>query len=181
MKTALVNHSTTHRPLRATIRIVLACALASGCSHPGGQDTNPKSGEAAQTRAANGLKVTDAAARDCPWPADVDHYVQTTLAPRGVNTPSPRLGVFDSVSQGCAILTFTVDENGLVTSADLVSANPPAFGAIAPKILRWSNFASGASTLTEFMVRLGAAKLPSGGAMVSLAFKDSTVNIEVPP
>ena len=163
------------------MRIALACAMVSGCSHTSGQDSGPKSPGAAETRAANALMVTDAAARDCPWPADADHYEQTTLAPRSATTPSPRLGVFDSVKQGCAILTFTVDENGQLTSVDLVSANPPAFGAIAPKILRWNNFASGASTLTEFMVRLGGATLPSGGAMVSLAFKDSTVNVEVPP
>ena len=163
--------------MKPVLALALAATLAA-CAHSSG---TPIIADTAQTRAAIGAQVAEAAARDCPFPATVDHYEQTTLAPRGATTPPARLGVFDTVKQGCAILTFTVDENGQITGADLVSANPPAFGAIAPKILRWSNYASGASTLTEFMVRLGAQTLPNGGAMISLGFRDSVVNLDIPP
>jgi hypothetical protein len=166
-----------HRALLLPALTALALAACSGGKSGG----NIKTLDAAQARSAAAIAVNDAAARDCPWPADLDHYESTTLAPRQPTTPPVRLGVFDEVRQGCAIMTFTVDENGLITGANVVSANPPAFAAVAPKALRWSNFVAGATSLTEFIVRLGAAPLPGGGAMIAMQFKDSTVDLEIPP
>jgi hypothetical protein len=163
----------------AMLAIGLLSALA-GCS-AGGSGGAPRALDAAQARSAAAVSVNEAAARDCPWPAGLDHYESTTLAPRSTATPPARLGVFSPARQGCAIMTFTVDDTGLVTGADVVAANPPAFAEVAPKVLRWSNFVAGASSLTVFMVRLGAGPLPNGGAMVAMEFKDSTVDLEIPP
>ena len=54
------------------------------------------------------------------------------------------------------------------------------FGKVAADILRLNDYAEGASSLTIFMVRISGQKLPDGNAVVSLAFKDSTLNLEIP-
>ncbi len=135
----------------------------------------------ADARNAIGQRVNAEAEAACPFPDTIAQYEQTTLATRTATTPLPRLGVFDTVPKGCAIVVFTLDDAGMLRTAHVVSADPPAFAAIAPKIMRWTNLATGESNATEFMVRIGAEKLPTGGAMISLAFKDSTVDLEIPP
>jgi hypothetical protein len=152
--------------------VAAACAAVCGCSSGSGK-TEAVSGPAAAALQA-------AAEHDCPWPADVAHYEQTTLTPRHSGASAPDLGLLKEVPAGCAVITFAVDEQGVVTNADVVSASPAAFSRIAPNILRWNDYASGDSPMAVFMMRLGAQRLPDGGALLSLAFKDSSLAIVVP-
>ncbi len=126
------------------------------------------------------MALGDAAARDCPWPADYARYEQTTLTVRHPQAPAPDLGLLNDVKSGCAVMTFSVDDQGIVAGSDVVSANSPGFGKVAPDMLRWNDYATGASSLTVFMVRLAAQKMDDGGVLLSLAFKDSTIAILVP-
>jgi len=121
-----------------------------------------------------------AAEHDCPWPADVAHYEQTTLTRRQADEAAPNLGVLKAVPAGCAVLTFAVNDQGVVTTAAVVSASPASFAQVAPDILRWNDYASGDSSEAMFMMRLGAQRLPDGAALLSLAFKDSSLAILVP-
>jgi hypothetical protein len=152
--------------------VVAACAAMCGCSSGSGK-TEAVSGPAAAALQA-------AAEHDCPWPADVAHYEQTTLTPRHANASAPNLGLLKTLPAGCAVLTFAVDEQGVVTNASVVSASPAPFARIAPDILRWNDYASGDSPMAVFMMRLGARRLPDGAALLSLAFKDSSFAILVP-
>jgi hypothetical protein len=165
-------------PVRTLMSAACACALLAGCNKVGADAHAIRTTDA---RNAIGQRVNAEAEAACPFPDNMAQYEQTTLAARTATTPLPRLGVFDTAPKGCAIVVFTLNDAGLLRTARVVSANPPAFGTIAPKIMRWTNLATGESNATEFMVRLGAEKLPDGGAMISLAFKDSTVDLEIPP
>jgi hypothetical protein len=172
-----------HRAARTALLLTctaLACTALACC----GRTPEPKLASGAtspQTRTDQGDAVAAMAQRDCPAPPGLESYEQTTLSQRTRETISANLAVFGSVKSGCAIMTFTVNETGLVTSSKTWSASSPAFAAIAPKLLRWSNYASGDSNDVEFFMRLGASRLPGGGAMLSLGFKGSTVNLEIPP
>jgi hypothetical protein len=154
----------------------LMALAAASCGKPTAPPAvvTPEISNAAQT-------LDDRAAQDCPWPADIARYEQTTLTARNRLTPTPSLGVFDTLKYGCSVLIFTLDDAGNVASAKAVSESPPGFGAVAQKILHWNDYAVGASSLTVFMVRVAGQTLPQGGAMTSLAFKDSVINLEVPP
>jgi hypothetical protein len=125
--------------------------------------------------------LNERAAQDCPWPANLARYEQTTLIARNRLTPMPSINVFDTLKYGCSVMTFTLDDAGNVTSANIGSESPAGFGAVAQKILHWNDYAVGASPLTVFMVRVAAETLPNGGALTSLSFKDSVINLEVPP
>jgi hypothetical protein len=149
-----------------------ACAAMCGCSSGSGKT------EAVTGPAAAALQA--AAEHDCPWPADVAHYEQTTLTPRQTGSAAPELSLLKEVPTGCAVLTFAVNEQGVVTNADVVSASPASFARIAPDILRWNDYASGDSSMAVFMMRVGAQRLADGGALLSLAFKDSSLAILVP-
>jgi hypothetical protein len=154
-------------------RSVLLCLLASACAAGG-------AGKSASVSGPEVVALGDAAARDCPWPADLARYEQTTLTVRPPQAPAPDLDVLDDAKTGCAVMTFSVDDQGSVAGSDVVSASSPAFAKIAPDILRWNNYAPGASSLTVFMVRLAAQKMPHGGVLLSLGFKDTTIAILVP-
>jgi len=155
------------------VRLFTLCLAGCGA----GSDQPALTGQ--QTTAA-ALAVLEAAARDCPWPANAAQFDGTTLVARHARAPSPDLGVLNSMHSGCAILTFTVDDQGIVATTNLVAEHPAGFGRIASHILRWNDYASG-TPLSPFMVRLGAEQLPNGGALVSLGFKDTSINLVVPP
>jgi hypothetical protein len=152
--------------------VMAACAAVCSCSSGSGT-TEAVSGPAAAA-------LQTAAEHDCPWPADVAHYEQTTLTRRQADEAAPNLGLLRAVPAGCAVLTFAVNEQGVVTNTAVVSASPASFAQIAPDILRWNDYASGDSPEAMFMMRLGAQRLPDGGALLSLAFKDSSLAILVP-
>jgi hypothetical protein len=152
--------------------VVAACLAMCGCSTGSGK-TEAVSGPAAAALQA-------AAEQDCPWPADVAHYEQTTLTARHARATAPDLGSLKAVPSGCAVLTFAVDEQGVVTNDSVVAASPASFARIGPEILRWNDYASGDSPMAVFMMRLGAQRLADGGALLSLAFKDSSFAILVP-
>jgi hypothetical protein len=149
--------------------------LAAGCASGGSAATvTPEAVSAA-------ADVIGLAARQCPWPADVARYAQTTLTTRGPREASPDLGILGGVQRGCAVLTFSVDDAGVVASSDVVSEYPAGFGAVASQVLRWNDFATGGSSLTVFMVRLGVQKLSDGGATEMIGFKDATFALVVHP
>jgi hypothetical protein len=89
--------------------------------------------------------------------------------------------VLGELTSGCGILTFSVDDSGAPGNVDIVSENPAGFGRVATDILHMNDYAEGASSLTIFIVRIGGQKLPGGGALVSLGFKESIVNFEIAP
>jgi hypothetical protein len=160
--------------MNARFFALLVCAFATSCgSGPPAQPAADVTNEA--------QAFDDASAQDCPFPADASNYESTTLTARAKTTPAPRLGVFDTIKKGCAVLTFTLNDGAAVSSATVLSENPAGFGAVATKILHWNNYALGASTATVFIVRVAGETLPAGGALTVLAFKDSTINLEVPP
>jgi hypothetical protein len=154
---------------------LLLCAVAAGCA------SNASTGTVTPEAVSAASDVTALAARQCPWPADVARYAQTTLTMRGPREASPDLGILGGVQSGCAVLTFSVDDAGVVSQSDVVSEYPAGFGAIATQVLRWNDFATGGSSLTVFMVRLGMRKLSDGGAMEALGFKDTTFALLVRP
>jgi hypothetical protein len=155
---------------------VALCTALAACGSQA-----PLSPAATQSVELAAQSLNDMASQNCPFPPDVSAFEVTTLTARGLYTPKPNLGVFDDVAKGCAVLVFTLDDNATVSATRLVSESPAGFGAVAVKILRWNNYAEGASQLTKFMVRVAGEKLPAGGAMTSLAFKDTVINLEVPP
>jgi hypothetical protein len=165
----------TSRLLLNRSALLLALA-ASACGKP---TVTPALATPDITAAAQSLN--DRAAQDCPWPADLARYEQTTLTARNRLTPTPRMGVFDTLNAGCSVMIFSLDDVGNVASARVMSESPAGFGKVAQKILRWNDYAVGASSLTIFMVRVAAQTLPQGGALTSLSFKDSVINLEVPP
>lgn len=154
------------------------CMLMAGC----GADLRP--GAAPQAPSADAqaavLREIDAAARDCPWPADLARYEQTTFSAKRHAPLTPVGTVLDELTSGCSVLKFSLGDGGAVGSLDVVSESPPGWGKIAADILRLNDYAEGASSLTVFMVRISGQKLPDGNAVVSLAFRDSTVNLEIP-
>lgn len=156
---------------------VVFLAACHGGKAPGPEQLdeakNPEIGQAAAA-------LADQAAQSCPFPADAAKYEQTNFAARSRQTPAPALGILRPVRSGCAVLTFTVDESGLVQHATVLNADSPAFAAIAPKMLRWQNFAHGADTTTVFMVRLGAQMQTDGRGLLTFAFRDWTVNLIIP-
>lgn len=157
---------------RLALPLVLA---ASSCGKPAAPAV------ATQNITAAAQSLNDRAAQDCPFPADIGRYEQTTLTARNRLTPTPGMGVFDTVTYGCSVMVFTLDDVGNVASARIISESPAGFGIVAQKILHWNDYAVGASSLTVFMVRVAAQTLPQGGALTSLSFKDSVINLEVPP
>jgi hypothetical protein len=154
--------------------VIVLCALAAGCTVAAAPVTiTPETGVVAQA-------VGETAARECPWPADLAHYEQTTLAVRHQGAVAPDLGVLHDTKIGCGVLTFTVDDRGIVNSSNVVAEYPAGFGTVASDVLRWNDYVTPASSLMVFMVRLGAQKQPDGSVMMLLAFKDSTIAIVVP-
>jgi hypothetical protein len=151
------------------------CLLAAGCT-PGAT-----TGRVTPEALSAASDVTGLAARQCPWPADVARYAQTTLTARGPREASPDLRILGATKAGCAVLTFSVDDSGVVASSDVVSEYPAGFGAVASQVLRWNDFATGGSSLTVFMVRVGVQKLSDGGAMEALGFKDTIFALMVHP
>jgi hypothetical protein len=156
--------------------LYLLCAGLAAC----GSGTGTGQPAVTTTQAtAVAQAVLDAAATDCPWPADVAQYDSTTLVARHDRAAAPDLGVLNSMNSGCAVLSFTVDEQGIVAKSNVIAEHPTGFGRIATDILSWNDYASG-TPFSTFMVRLGAKKLADGGALVSLGFKDSSINLLVP-
>ncbi len=149
-----------------------ACAMVCGCS--------AGSGPAEAVSGPGAAALQAAAEHDCRWPADVARYEQTTLTPRQSGSAAPDLGLLKKVPAGCAVVTFAVDEQGVVTHVQVVSASPASFAGIAPDIVRWNDYATGDSSMAEFMMRLGAQRLADGGVLLSMAFKDSSFAILVP-
>jgi hypothetical protein len=162
-------------PQRMQRAALLVAALVAACSTGGSQPATTASQATAAAQA-----VLDAAASFCPWPANASQFDGTTLVSRHARADAPDLGVLNRMNSGCAVLTFNVDDQGIVTGSNVVAEHPAGFGPIAASILRWNDYASG-TPLSAFMVRLGAEKLPDGGALVSLGFKDSSINLVVPP
>jgi hypothetical protein len=70
--------------------------------------------------------------------------------------------------------------SGLVTGSSVLGESPAGFGRIATQILKWNDYATGTSDDTVFMVRVAAQLLPSGSVLLSLAFKDNTIDLVVP-
>jgi hypothetical protein len=154
--------------------------MALGACDAASQSGGAPGAASAEARAA-ALTVGDAAARDCPWPADLGRYEQTTFSAKRHPPLTPAGTVVSELTSGCGILTFTVDDSGIAGNVEVVSENPAGFGRVATDILHLNDYAEGASSLTLFIVRIGGQKLPGGGAIVSLGFKDSIVNFELPP
>jgi hypothetical protein len=154
--------------------------MALGACGTASQSGGPPSAASAEARSA-ALSVADEAARDCPWPADLGRYEQTTFSANRHPPLTAAATVLGELTSGCGTLTFTVDDYGVAGNVDIVSEKPAGFGRVATDILHLNDYAEGASSLTTFIVRIGGQKLPSGGAIVSLGFKDSIVNFELPP
>ena len=154
--------------------VVVLSILVAGCT--GGAAPPAVTPETS----AIGQAVGEAAAQECPWPADLAHYEQTTLAVRHQGAAAPDLGVLHDMKIGCGVLTFSVDDQGVVNSSNVVTEYPAGFGTGASDILRWNDYVTPASSLTVFIVRLGAQKQPDGSVMLSLAFKDSIFSLVVP-
>lgn len=129
---------------------------------------------------AAGAALADEAAAACPFPESLDKYEETNFAERTRETPAADLGLLKSVRSGCAIMTFTVSDTGLVLNPKVVSSDSLAFALVAPKVIRWVNFAHGADSSAVFMVRLGAQMQTDGSGLLSFAFKDWTVDLAVP-
>jgi hypothetical protein len=163
--------------LRKLSVLALCTAIAAcGATPPSGGSPHVP-GADAQAAAVTEL---DAAARDCPWPADLGRYEQTTFA-AGRHPPlTPVSTLLDELTSGCSVVKFAVEDNGAVGNVDVVSENPAGFGKVAADILRLNDYAVGASSLTVFMARVSGQKLPDGNAIVSVAFKDSVLNLEIP-
>jgi hypothetical protein len=159
--------------------VILLCVALGACdaASPSGGAPGMVSAEA---RAA-ALNVADEAARDCPWPADLGRYEQTTFSAKRHPPLTSAATVVGELTSGCGILAFTVDDSGIADNVDIVSENPAGFGRVAKDILHLNDYAEGASSLTTFIVRIGGRKLTAGGAIVSLGFKDTIVNFELPP
>ena len=154
------------------------CSLIAACGATPQSGGSPHA-QSSETQAA-AVTELDAAARDCPWPTDLAHYEQTTFA-AGRHPPlTPVSTLLDELTSGCSVIKFTIDDNGAVGTVDVVSENPAGFGKVAADILRLNDYAVGASSLTVFMARVSGQKLPDGSAIVSVAFKDSVLNLEVP-
>jgi hypothetical protein len=154
------------------------CILIAACGatpQSGGSPHTPSSD--AQAAAASELAAAD---RDCPWPADLAQYEQTTFTAKRHPPLTPVSTLRDELSGGCGVLKFTVSDSGAVGTVDVVSENPAGFGKVAADILRLNDYVVGASSLTVFMARVSGQKLPDGSAIVSVAFKDSVLNLEVP-
>jgi hypothetical protein len=152
---------------------LLLCCLAAACAAQTKPTTNT---EAAATAAA----LDQEAAAACPWPPDADRYGSTTLTARHLHAAAPDLGILRDMPNGCAILTFAVDDNGIIDSSTVVTQNPAGYARIAKDVLSWNDYATGDPTLPQFMVRVAARPLPNGDALVALAFKDNTLNFVVP-
>ena len=76
----------------------------------------------APSQDAQAAAVTElaAAARDCPWPADLARYEQTTFA-AGRHPPlTPVSTLLDELTSGCGVVKFTIDDSGAVGSVDVV-------------------------------------------------------------
>ena len=161
-----------------TASVLTLCILIAACGatqQPGALLHAPSSEAQATT-----LSELDAADHDCPWPADLARYEQTTFA-AARHSPVTRVStLLDELTGGCSVVKFTIDDSGAIASVDVVSENPAGFGKVAADILRLNDYVVGASSLTVFMARVSGRKLPNGNAVVSVAFKDSLLNMEVP-
>jgi hypothetical protein len=161
--------------MRASPLILLLCAAACGC-----QDKQQSAKLTPETAgAASALNAFSA--EKCPFPATAGQYEDTTLTARHKYGVPPDASVFSALHQGCAVLSFTVRDQGIVSGSTVLSEYPPGFGAVAAKILRWNDYAEGAYSDTAFIVRIGGESLPQGGAMTSLTFKSSALDLVVPP
>jgi hypothetical protein len=161
--------------MRVQPAILLLCALTTACQDK--KQTMKLTPETSGAAAA----LDDFSVTHCPLAANLSQFEDTSLTNRHKYGAPPDLGVFGDLKQGCAVLTFTVRDQGIVSGSSVLSEYPAGFGAVASKILRWNDYAEGAYADTVFVVRLGAETLPQGGAMTSLAFKGSTINLVVPP
>ena len=161
--------------MRLQLAILLLCALTSAC-----QDKKQTTKLTPATSGA-AIALDDFSAAHCPLAADLTQFEDTSLTNRHKYGAPPDLDAFGNLQQGCAVLTFTVRDLGIVSGSSVLSEYPAGFGAVASKILRWNDYAEGANADTVFVVRVGAETQPQGGAMTSLAFKGSTINLVVPP
>jgi hypothetical protein len=148
--------------------------LVAGC---GGQPATQAEMDEAKAVA---LDVAQAGVRDCPWPAGADQYAETAPAGRDRDTPAPGAAAFDGMPGGCAILIFSVGETGIVGNVQVAVEHPPGFGPIAARVLRGYDYATGANSLTRFVVRIGARGLPSGAVLAQMTFKDRAINVILP-
>jgi hypothetical protein len=161
--------------MRFQSAILLVCAMTAACQDKKETSTlTPETAGAATT-------LDEFSATNCPLPADLSRYEDTTLTARHKYGAPPDSGVFSALKQGCAVLTFTVRDQGIVSGSSVISEYPAGFGAVASQILRWNDYAEGAYGDTVFVARIGGETLPEGGAMTSLTFKGSGVNLVVPP
>ena len=157
--------------------VLSMCVLIAACdaTQPHGSLHAPSSEAQSAT-----LSELDAADHDCPWPADLARYEQTTFAAARHSPVTPVSTLLDELTGGCSVVKFTIDDGGAIASVDIAAENPAGFGKVAADILRLNDYVVGASSLTVFMARVSGRKLPNGNAVVSVAFKDSVLNLEVP-
>jgi len=151
------------------------CVLVAACGSAGGPAPETQMNEAKGAAAA----LEQATAQDCPWPSDVERYEETAPAGRNPHSPVATTDTFGGVQRGCAVVTFSLNEDGSVADPRVVVESPAGFGAASIAALRVNAYATGSSSLTSFIVRFGLQKLPSGGALMQMNFKGRIINVIV--
>ncbi len=154
------------RPFIAAILAIITSCSRPNPSFPNSSYTAPNLAEIqANAKAVRAAMAKTAA--DCPWPpaGTFGHTAEIFDPGRRAAPLTPE--IMKAFVPGCAIIAFSVDEDGLPTRASIVAANPPAVGPTALRIVQQRAYARGDTPDTAFLIRLGLDRRPNGAFSIS--------------
>jgi hypothetical protein len=158
---------------RTTLLALAICLCSGGCIivEPPRQAQNAYAvpQDPAMARRIEQFRAANATfAQNCPLPP-----VETAERAVQVRAPNePAVPITPDIKaewvNGCAVVRFSVDETGHVTSAESITEQPTGTGAPAIDILRLNRFrsATGSPPGAPLVIRVGMAQPEGGGTLV---------------
>jgi hypothetical protein len=157
------------RPI-LSLAACLACAACVVVSPPPGYVAVPDNLRA--TLSTN-TALNQRAAEDCPLPAPGSFNNAVQLQPLSHRAVPLTQSIKDEWIDGCAVIRFSVDAGGNVTTTDIVQESVPGVGRPAADILRLNRFANANSSdpYGAMLIRVAMARLAGNSSWVSIASK----------
>lgn len=100
-------------------------------------------------------------AQDCPWP-DKGKYGRTKDAFTKGRLPIHSLPTEGGALDGCAVIRFSLDAQGKVTTAEIAEAHPDSIGALAIILIRAMTFTPPTEAEDRYMIRFGLHRQATG-------------------
>lgn len=145
------------------------CGVLGACSAP---PTSPPGQVVSTAQATSGVQLPPDLwnnflagrrnlAQDCPWP-DKARYGKTKDAFTKGRLPIHSLPTEGGALDGCAVIRFSLDAQGKVTTAEIAEAHPDSIGAFAFTLIRAMTFTHPTGAADRYMIRFGLHRQATG-------------------